>query len=123
MKFNFNKKYLIAAFLLFILEVLIAIFVKDGFIRHTFGDFIVVLLLYCFFSSYIKAKPIFIASGVLVIAFSIEFLQMANLLAYLNLENSTLAKTILGSTFQISDLLAYTLGIVSVLIFEYKIKR
>jgi hypothetical protein len=123
MKFKLNKKYLIAAFLLFIIEVLIAIFLKDGFIRHTFGDYIVVLLLYCFFSSFIKAKPIFIASAVLVIAFSIEFLQMANLLTYLHLENSTLAKTILGSTFQIGDLLAYTLGIISVLIFEYKIKR
>jgi hypothetical protein len=122
MIFKLNKNYLIASILFFIAEVLIAGFLKDGFIRHTFGDYIVVLLLYCFFSSFIKAKPIFIASGVLVIAFSIEFLQMLNLLAYLNLEKSTLAKTILGSTFQIGDLFAYTLGIISILIFEYKIK-
>jgi hypothetical protein len=122
MKFKFNKNYLIAFILLFLIEVCIAYFFIVGFIRHTIGDYIVVLLLYCFFSSFVKTKPIFMASAVLVIAYIIEFMQMANLLAYLNLENSTLAKTILGSTFQVDDLLAYTLGIISVLIYEYKLK-
>ena len=122
MKLEFNKNYFIAFILLFITEAFIAYFLKDGFIRHTFGDFLVVILLYCFFSSFIKATPIFMASAVLAIAFIIEFLQMADLLAYLNLQNNTLAKTILGSTFQIGDLIAYTLGVISILIFEYKIK-
>lgn len=123
MKFKLNKYYLLAFILLFIIEVLIATFLKGGFIRHTFGDFLVVILLYCIFRSFIKTRAIYLASVVLVIAFIIEFLQMVNLLEYLNLQNSTLAKLILGSTFHVGDLIAYTLGIISMLIFEYKIKR
>lgn len=80
-----------------------------------------VILLYCIFKSFIKAKSIYVALAVLIIAFIIEFLQMVNLLEYLNLQNSTIAKLVLGSTFQIGDLIAYTLGIISVLIIEYKI--
>jgi len=120
MKIHFNKTYFLCAVILFIVEVLIAIFLKDGFIRHTFGDYLVVILLYCFFKSFINVKPIYLAIIVLAIAFGIEFLQMANLLAFLNLQNSNLTKLILGSTFQIGDLIAYTFGIISVLIFEYK---
>ena len=120
MKFKLNKKYLIASILLFVVEALIAIFLKDGFIRHTFGDYLVVILLYCMFKSCIKTKPFYIAIAVLIIAYGIEFLQCTNLLAFLNLQNSTLAKLILGSTFSISDLIAYTLGVITILIFEHK---
>lgn len=120
MKFKFNRNYFIATWILFSMEVLIAVFLKDGFIRHTFGDYLVVILLYCFFKSFIDAKPIYIASVVLVIAFAIEFLQMANLLEFLSLQNNNLAILVLGSTFQIGDLIAYSLGILSILIFEHK---
>ena len=121
MKFKLNKNYAIASLILFIIETLIAYFLKNGFIRHTFGDFLVVILLYCIFKSVIKTKPIYIAVLVLIIAFIVEFSQKSILLEFLNLQNNTLAKTILGSTFQTGDLIAYTLGIISVLIFEYKI--
>jgi hypothetical protein len=43
---------------------------------------------------------------------------MGNLLSHLNLQNNTIAKLVLGSTFQTSDLIAYTLGIITVLIIE-----
>ena len=120
MKLQFNKNYLIPFILLFIVEVLIAIFLKDGFIRHTFGDYLAVILLYCMFKSFIKTKPFYLAIVVLIIAFGIEFLQLTNFLEIFNLENNNLAKTILGSTFSISDLIAYTLGFISIIIFEFK---
>ncbi len=56
---------------------------------------------------------------VLFIAYSIELLQLTPFLAYFNLENSTAANLIFGSTFQFGDLVAYTLGIITVLIIEY----
>ncbi|MBQ0787460.1 MAG: DUF2809 domain-containing protein [Oceanihabitans sp.] len=120
MKIQFNKNYLTASILLFAVEALIAIFLKDGFIRHTFGDYLVVILLYCMLKSVIKTKPFYLATAVLVIAYGIEFLQLTNLLTLLNLQNSTMAKLILGSTFSISDLIAYTLGVITILIFEHK---
>ncbi|PIA82303.1 hypothetical protein BFR04_11120 [Gaetbulibacter sp. 4G1] len=123
MSLQFNKIYLIIAALLFITEVFIATFFKYGFIRYTFGDYLVVILLYCFFKSFIEVNPFKLAISVLAFAFSIEFLQLINILETLNLQNNHLAKLILGSTFHISDLVAYTLGIITVLIVEYKLQN
>lgn len=116
--FKFNRTYALCAVILFLIEAWIALIFKTGFIRHTVGDFIVVILLYCVFKSFINAKPKYIVITVIIIAFSIEFLQKINLLERLNLQHSELAKLILGSTFHISDLIAYTLGCITVLIAE-----
>ncbi len=123
MKLYINKKYLIITILLFIIETLIAIYLKRGFIRHTFGDFLVVILIYTFVKSFIPNNHFKIAIWVLVFAFFIEFLQLANILETLNLQNNHLIKLILGSTFQISDLVAYTLGTITILAIEYKIYK
>ena len=121
MTLQLNKTYLIITMLLFLSEVLIAIFFKSGFIRHTFGDFLVVILIYGFIKSFIKINSYKLAFTVLTFVFCIEFLQLINILDALNLQNNHLAKLILGNTFQISDLLAYMLGIISVLIIEFKL--
>ncbi|WP_423856428.1 DUF2809 domain-containing protein [Yeosuana marina] len=121
MKLRFNKTYVIITVVLFITEALIAIYLKQGFIRHTFGDFLVVILIYCFFKSFIPNNHFKIAMLVLAFAFLIEFLQLVNILEMFNLQNNHLVKLILGSTFQISDLVAYTLGILTVIIFELKL--
>ena len=120
MKLQFNKTYLILTILFFATEVLIALFLKSGFIRHTFGDYLVVILMYCFFKSFIKGNHFYVAMGVLAFSFAIEFSQLVNILKPLNLQDSHSAKLILGSTFQFSDLVAYTLGILTVLIVELK---
>lgn len=117
-----NKTYLAITTLLFITEILIAVFLKSGVFRHTFGDYLVVILIYCFFKSFLKINSFKLAIMVLVFAFSIEYLQLANLLKLLNLQNNQLAKLVLGSTFHVSDLAAYTLGIISALIVEYKLQ-
>ena len=121
MKLQFNKKYLIIALIIFAIEVLIATYLKYGFIRHTFGDYLVVILLYCFIKSFIKTTPIIVAIAVLIVSYAIELLQLINILGALNLNNNHLLKLIFGSTFQISDLVAYTLGILTLLIIEYSI--
>lgn len=120
MKLQFNKHYFIIFIFLFMIEALIAIFLKAGFIRHTFGDYLVVILLYCFFKSFMNARPIYIAIVVLLIAFVIEFSQHFNVLSLFNLQQNTIAKIIFGSTFQVSDLVAYTLGITTVILIELK---
>lgn len=120
MKLKLNKTYLIIAILLFTTEVLIAVYLKTGFIRHTFGDFLAVMLLYCFAKSFIEVNSFKLAISVLIIAFVIEFLQLMNILEILNLQNNQLIKIVLGSTFHVSDLVAYTLGIITLLIIEYK---
>ncbi|NMH88002.1 ribosomal maturation YjgA family protein [Flavivirga algicola] len=119
MTLKFNKTYSIITLILLATEILIAIYFKHGFIRYTFGDYLVVILLYCFAKSFINTTPLIVAIPVLICAYIIEFLQLINILSMLNLNNNHLLKLILGSTFQISDLVAYSLGILSVLIIEY----
>lgn len=120
---KFNKHYFLLFLFVFSIEVCIAYFLKTGFIRHTFGDFLVVILLYCFLKSFLNIKPITMALLVLIISFTIEFLQLTPFLEWLNLHNNTLAKTVLGSTFHISDLVAYTLGVITIIIAESKLKQ
>ncbi|WP_158847644.1 DUF2809 domain-containing protein [Algibacter sp. L1A34] len=115
---KFNKTYFTFALLLLVIETLIAIYLKTGFIRYTFGDFLSVILLYCFFKSFLKINHFKLGATVLIIAFLIEFAQYFNLLKLLNLEDHKLLTIILGSTFQVGDLVAYTFGIITVLIIE-----
>ena len=122
-KLAFNKTYFLLFVLLFIIETLIAIYFKDGFIRHTFGDYLVVILIYCFIKSLIDIEPLKLGIAVLLFAFTIELLQLANILSVLNLQDNQLVKLVLGSTFQITDLIAYTLGVITVILIEYKIYK
>lgn len=123
MKLKFNKTYALITLLLFLTEVCIAIYLKTGFIRHTVGDFLVVILMYSFFKIFIEDNHFKIAISVLAFAFVIEFLQLTNYLKLFNLQDNYFAKLILGSSFHASDLVAYTLGIITVIALEYKIYK
>ena len=122
MKLTFNKNYFIGFILIFLAEVAIAYYLKSGFIRHTFGDFLVVILLYCFFKSFIKGNSIEIALITLVIAYTVEFLQLTNFLEVLGLKGNVWANLVFGNSFNIQDLVAYTLGILTVIFIEHLLK-
>jgi glycopeptide antibiotics resistance protein len=98
----------------------ISVLYTKGFIRHTLGDFLVVIALYCLLMSIIKTSVKKAAITVLVFSFGIEFIQLTSFLTYFHLEKSTIAKTIFGNTFSIQNLIAYTLGIGLVLLVEIK---
>ncbi|MEZ4797521.1 MAG: DUF2809 domain-containing protein [Flavobacteriaceae bacterium] len=119
---TFKKTYFILFIILLLIEICIAYFLNTGFIRHTFGDFLVVILLYCFLKSFLGIKPITMALLVLFVSFIIEFLQLTPFLEWLNLHNNTLAQTVFGNTFHVSDLVAYTLGSISIIIAELRLK-
>jgi len=118
--FTFRKRYLFFALSLFIIEVLIALFFHDRFVRPYVGDFLVVILIYCFIRSFFAFSVRATAIATLLLAYLIEFLQYADLLHKLGLQHSALANLVLGNLFQWGDLIAYTLGIVLVLILERK---
>ena len=120
MTFKFNVSFFVASLLLLLIEISIAVFLTEGFIRHTFGDFLVVILVYCCIRTFIEANPVYMAIGVLIFAFAIEFLQLYNLLDYLQLRHHRMANIILGSTFHISDLIAYTFGTITILAIDLK---
>ena len=115
---RFQKRYFVFAILLFGIEVLIALFIHDGVIRPYVGDFLVVILIYCFVRSFFTASVFKTALSVLLFAYLLEFLQYLNLIGRLGLQNSRIANLLLGNLFQWGDLVAYTLGIVVVLVLE-----
>ena len=121
--FDFNFKYLLWAVVLFITEVLIALFAHDDFIRPTFGDFLVVILIYCGLRTFIRASYRIMVVTVLLIAYIIEVSQYFHLIVHLGLQHSLLAKWILGSGFSWGDMLAYTLGGVLIWIIESRRKN
>lgn len=117
---HLNPFYIKLTGALLLIETVIAVFLKDGFIRFTVGDFIASILVYSFFRSFLKLKPITIAVLTLVICFTVEFLQLFNMLDLLELRGNKIMTTLLGSHFSISDLIAYALGIITIFIIDLK---
>ena len=116
--FQFNHNYFILTVLLFLTEVFIALYVEDSFIRPYFGDFLVVILLYCFLKSFIKVSVFVATSVVLLFSFAIETAQYFNIIENIGIQDVTIARVIIGNSFSWIDLVAYCLGIVTVLIIE-----
>ncbi|OCX50533.1 hypothetical protein BEL04_22410 [Mucilaginibacter sp. PPCGB 2223] len=115
---KFNLKYFTLALLLFITEVLIARYMHDALIRPYGGDVLVGILVYCFIKSFMNTpvKPTILA--VLLFCYTIEILQYFHYVELLGLQNSKLARTVLGVGFSWIDMLCYTLGMLIVLSLE-----
>ena len=105
----FNKKSFIINIVLFVCLVLIAMYVKDRFIRPFFGDVLVVIWLYYFLESFVNIKTKYLAIFVLLFAYALEFAQYLDVVTFFAIENK-IVKIVLGSTFDIFDILAYTMG-------------
>lgn len=116
---NFNRGYFIASVILFLIEILIAQYAHDNFIRPYFGDFLVVLLLYCSAKTFLKVSVSATSLSVLLFSFTIEFLQSIHIVTRIGLADSKLANTLIGNSFSWADILAYTLGVVFIYSVEY----
>jgi hypothetical protein len=112
--FRFSQKYFILSLLLFITEVLIALFVRDSFIRPYFGDFMVLMLLYCIVRSFWNFPVLHTVLVTLAFAYLVETLQYFRFVEHLGLQNSVVARTVIGTGFAWGDMVAYTLGGVAI---------
>ena len=119
---TFKKNYFTKFLLLFLVEICIAVFVKDKIIRPFLGDFLVVICLFYFFMAFLNFPKIKIAIFTLLFSYGIETLQYFDFIHHFNLENHRILVIILGSTFDWKDILAYTLGTLFVLFLEKKVK-
>ena len=116
--FRLHKGYFFLAILFFIIEVLIALYVRDKIIRPYIGDYLVVIFLYCLVKSVTNLSVQTACILVLLFSFFIEFLQYLNIVERIGLQNSKLANTVLGNSFEWTDLILYTAGIVTVFIVD-----
>lgn len=116
---RFNPRFFGYTLVLFVIEVLIAVYVHDNLVRPYVGDYLVVMLLYCGVRTFINASPLKIALAILLFAYLIELLQYFHLVDRLGLAGNTVARTVIGYGFEWLDLLAYTLGVISILLLEH----
>jgi len=113
--------YLIISLLLLIVEITIALYVNDQFIRPILGDYLAVILLFYLLATFLRISLNKIAFISLSISYIIEGLQFIHVLELLGLENNTVLKIVFGTSFSWMDMLAYTLGALTVvLIHNYK---
>ncbi len=115
---NFKKGYFLIAIILFLIELYIALYIKEPIIRHFFGDVLVVILIYTFIKSFFNFSVKSTAIGVLIFSYAIEIFQYFKGIELLGLQDNYLARLIIGTTFTWSDLIAYVLGYVLILFFE-----
>jgi hypothetical protein len=116
--FKFNIKYFTLTIILFIAEVVIAMYVHDRFIRPYFGDFLVTIFVYCGIKSFFDTPVGSTAVWVLLFAYAVEVTQHFRLVYRLGWGDSQLACAIMGTHFSFIDMLMYTFGIILVLFAE-----
>ena len=109
-----NKRVIYLAIFcgLLAVEVCIALFVHDAFVRPYVGDMLVTLLLCCMcrvaFPDEIRLLPVF----VFLFAACVEIGQYFDIVALMGLADNRLLSIALGRTFSWMDLLCYAIGCV-----------
>jgi uncharacterized membrane protein YfcA len=116
-------KYAITFLILLSIEVLIALYIHDAFIRPYIGDVLVVIVLYLAFRTCkpngIKFLPLYI----FLFAALTECLQFFHLVQLLNVEHNTFLRILIGSVFDMKDILCYGFGCILLGIYEWKLKK
>ncbi len=108
-----NLPMLFAAIALFVIEAIIATKLNDyTFIRAYFGDFLVVILVYCAVKAFWDVEPKRLAIGVFAFSLAVELAQLFRVADVLQLTGW--ARVVVGTSFSFHDLLMYAAGCVTV---------
>ncbi|MGL5067218.1 MAG: DUF2809 domain-containing protein [Sarcina sp.] len=118
-----NIKYSILCIITLLIEVFIAFFVRDNFIRPYIGDLLVVVVIYFFIRSFTKKKIKFLPIYIFIFAIFTELMQYINILGILGLEDNKFMSILVGSVFDFKDILCYLIGCVLIIIWEQIEKR
>ncbi len=89
---------------------MIALFVKDNFVRPYVGDVLVTVLICCFFRVFFPQNVIALPVYVLLFAVAVEVAQYFDIVKLIGLENSRFVSVLLGRTFSPVDILCYAIG-------------
>ena len=122
-----NKRigYALATLIIFLIELLIALFVRDNFIRPYVGDMLVVVLIYTGLRVVLPEKPLLLPLYVFLFAALVEGLQAVKLVELLGLAENKFFSVLIGTTFDVKDVICYGVGCVlcglwEVLLWKYR---
>lgn len=111
--------YAVLTLLFLIVEIIIALYVHDDFIRPYVGDGLVVIVIYFFIRSWMPERIRLLPLYVFLFAASVEVMQYFRLLEFLGLENSRFLRILLGATFDFKDIICYGAGCLLLGIWEW----
>lgn len=116
-----NKRlgYIIATVALLLVEVLIALFVHDNFVRPYIGDVLVVVVVYTFIRIFIPDKCRLLPLYVFIFAALVELLQLFHLVDLLGLGDNRFFRVLIGSVFDFKDIVCYGVGCILLGAYEY----
>ncbi len=113
-----RRAYLLAGVAIFVVELIIALFVRDRFIRPYLGDALVVGLIYCVLMSYSRWRAVTGIIFTLLFSYAVEVAQYFRVIYWLGLEDYRWARIIIGTSFSWEDLVMYTLGAIAIYVVE-----
>ena len=93
---------------LLVIEILIALFVHNSFVRPYLGDILAVICVYFAARIIFINKPYFLSIFVTVFAFLVEIIQLTNFSEIFG--KGSVFSIIVGGTFDLKDLLCYFVG-------------
>ena len=102
--------YAAAFVILLLIEILIALFVRDSFIRPYGGDVLITILLCCFVRIFLPEGVRLLPLGVFLFSAAVEIGQYFDYASILGFTEPGIIRTILGSSFSLADLLCYAAG-------------
>ena len=111
--------YAVASLFLLLIEVIIALYVHDDFIRPYVGDMLVVIVIYTFIRIIVPEKCKLIPLLIFIFAAGVELLQLANIVEILGVEDNKFLKILIGSVFDIKDIVCYAVGCVILCMYEW----
>jgi len=120
---QFNSRYFLKFIILLVVEVVIALYVHDAFIRPYLGDILVMPLMYCFIKSFITSPTKKLPIQLFVFACFIEVSQLVDLVARLNLSHSRVMNLVLGTSFDFKDIICYGIGTGLLILWERMLRK
>ena len=102
-----NKIYLCIFLILVVIEVMIALFVHDTIIRPYIGDVLIVFLMYSFIRGIVGKRIKLLLLYLFIFSALVEIAQYFQIVKMLNLQDNKLFSIIIGTHFDIKDILCY----------------
>ena len=103
--------HLAAAAILFVVEAVIALFVRDAFVRPYIGDVLATAMVYFAARSVAPVGRALAASAALGLGVAIELGQALDVLEHLGLGGQQWARVVFGGVFDLKDLACYAVGV------------
>ena len=110
--------YGIVTMILLAVEVFIALFVHDSFIRPYVGDVLVVIVIYSFIRILIPQRCKLLPLWIFLFAAGWEVLQLFHMVDLLGLGESRFFRILIGSVFDWKDIVCYAVGCLLLAVYE-----